>query len=318
MPSLAFHGPDHEEAVRFPPHDAPWPAAARTAEGGRAGADASRAADGELVVDTRSFDTAVAYEAPGQDRVLLATVHRGLMIDTTDGRREVHEPGDTFLLAPPGVPATGEAHTVRCTLTLLDAALLDEVARSGPAPGLGRVRFTGRRPVDAGANRRLGATIAFVRDHVLADPDTADGPVGRTAARHLAAVALAALPNTTLNGPAAPGDAAPATRTLRRAMTFIEDNAHRDIGLADIAGAVHVTPRAVQYAFSRHTGLTPLGYLRHVRLHHAHTELRDSLPGTTTVSAVATRWGFTHQGRFAAAHHAAYGVSPSTSLRTPP
>ncbi|MGW8989806.1 helix-turn-helix transcriptional regulator [Streptomyces zhihengii] len=101
-------------------------------------------------------------------------------------------------------------------------------------------------------------------------------------------------------------------------MTFIEDNAQRDIGLADIATAVHVTPRAVQYAFSRHTDLTPLGYLRRVRPHHAHTELRNALPGTTSVVAVATRWGFTHQGRFAAAHRAVYGQSPSTTLRTPP
>ncbi|MFD0427144.1 helix-turn-helix domain-containing protein [Streptomyces zhihengii] len=74
----------------------------------------------------------------------------------------------------------------------------------------------------------------------------------------------------------------------------------------------------MQYAFSRHTDLTPLGYLRRVRLHHAHTELRNASPATTSVAAIAVRWGFTHQGRFAAAHRAVYGESPSATLRTPP
>ncbi|MFD0427359.1 hypothetical protein ACFQ60_01965 [Streptomyces zhihengii] len=58
-------------------------------------------ADGELVVDARSFTADVTYQAPAQDRVLLATVHRGTMIDTTGGHHDVHEPGDTFLLARP-------------------------------------------------------------------------------------------------------------------------------------------------------------------------------------------------------------------------
>ncbi|MBM9624192.1 helix-turn-helix transcriptional regulator [Streptomyces zhihengii] len=268
-------------------------------------------ADGELVVDARSFTADVTYQAPAQDRVLLATVHRGTMIDTTGGHHDVHEPGDTFLLAPPGVPATGQAHNARCTITLFDASLLTEVTAHSPSSGRGPIRFTGRRPLDAGANRRLGTTIAFLRDHVLADPEATDGPVGKTAARHLAAVTLATLPNTTRNTPTtAAVNAAPATETLRRAMTFIEDNAHRDIGLADIATASHVTPRAVQYAFSRHADLTPLGYLRRVRLHHAHTALRASFPGTTTVKAIAARWGFTHQGRFAAAHRAVYRRIP--------
>jgi hypothetical protein len=36
-------------------------------------------------------------------------------------------------------------------------------------------------------------------------------------------------------------------QTLRRAIAFIHDNAHPDIGLGDIATAIDVTPRAVQH-----------------------------------------------------------------------
>src|SRR3954467_3440608 len=51
-------------------------------------------------------------------------------------------------------------------------------------------------------------------------------------------------------------------QTLRRAIAFIHENAHRDIGVSDIAGAINVTPRSVQYTFRRHLGTTPLEYLR--------------------------------------------------------
>src|ERR1700754_1147057 len=64
--------------------------------------------------------------------------------------------------------------------------------------------------------------------------------------------------------------AAPQPQTLRRAIAFIHDNAHRDIALTDIAAAIGVTPRSVQYTFRRHLGSTPLEYLRWVRLNRAH------------------------------------------------
>jgi AraC-like DNA-binding protein len=60
---------------------------------------------------------------------------------------------------------------------------------------------------------------------------------------------------------------------LRRAIAFIEEHADTDIGVADIARASYVTPRAIQLMFRRHRDCTPMEYLRRVRLHHAHQEL---------------------------------------------
>jgi hypothetical protein len=45
--------------------------------------------------------------------------------------------------------------------------------------------------------------------------------------------------------------AAAQPETLRRTVAFIHDNAHRDIGLSDIAAAISITPRSVQYSFRR-------------------------------------------------------------------
>ena len=105
-------------------------------------------------------------------------------------------------------------------------------------------------------------------------------------------------------------------RTLRRAIAFIHENAHRDIGLSDIAAAINVTPRSVQYTFRRHLGTTPLEYLRRVRLDRAHHDLRAATPGDATVGGIADRWGFPHHGNFSALYLRTYGCSPSMTLRS--
>jgi AraC-like DNA-binding protein len=46
-----------------------------------------------------------------------------------------------------------------------------------------------------------------------------------------------------------------------------------------------------------------------------HLELRAADPATTTISQVAARWGFRHQGRFAAEYRRRYGVQPTDTLR---
>lgn len=125
---------------------------------------------------------------------------------------------------------------------------------------------------------------------------------------------LATFPNTAVFEPTIEDRHDSTPLLLRRAMTFIDDNAHRDISLADIARAACITPRALQYMFRRHRYCTPTEYLRQVRLHHAHLELLRASSETSTVSAVAARWGFAHLGRFAAFYRQEYGESPQATL----
>ncbi|MFD9690808.1 helix-turn-helix transcriptional regulator [Kitasatospora sp. NPDC059088] len=184
------------------------------------------------------------------------------------------------------------------------------------ADGRGPVRLTGLRPVDEASNRQLGAVVAYVRDHVLGNPAAcASELLVASAAQHLAAATLAALPHTGRTDPV-PADRTDATpATLRRAIAYIEANAERDVTLADISGAAFVTPRALQYAFRRHLGTTPLGHLRLVRLDAAHRDLLAADPATATVTGIAMRWGFAHQGHFAGLYRTAYGQAPGDTLR---
>jgi transcriptional regulator GlxA family with amidase domain len=65
----------------------------------------------------------------------------------------------------------------------------------------------------------------------------------------------------------------------------------------------------------RHMGMSPMTYLRQVRLRRAHHELLGSDPSVETVASIAKRWGYTNPGRFAAAHAARYGETPAATLR---
>nr|BFE68907.1 hypothetical protein GCM10020092_022080 [Actinoplanes digitatis] len=52
-------------------------------------------------------------------------------------------------------------------------------------------------------------------------------------------------------------------------------------------------------------------------MERAHRDLQASDPTTgVTVAMIANRWGFTHLGRFSTDYRAAYGTSPSRTLRT--
>ncbi|WP_237159349.1 helix-turn-helix transcriptional regulator [Mycolicibacterium rhodesiae] len=101
---------------------------------------------------------------------------------------------------------------------------------------------------------------------------------------------------------------------VRQAIDFIQANCVRDISMSDIASAINVTPRAVQYMFRRHLDTTPMAYLRRVRLDRAHRDLLAADPAHDTVSAIATRWGFAHTGRFSQVYRAEFGESPSVTL----
>jgi AraC-like DNA-binding protein/anti-anti-sigma regulatory factor len=112
-----------------------------------------------------------------------------------------------------------------------------------------------------------------------------------------------------------PGPHNAATGTVQRAVAFINEHARDDISVTDIATAACVTTRAVQLAFRRTFGITPLGYLRQVRLEQAHRELLTASPVPGTVTRIAADWQFTNLSRFTARYRAAYGVLPSQTLQ---
>ncbi|WP_244993330.1 AraC family transcriptional regulator [Rhodococcus qingshengii] len=102
---------------------------------------------------------------------------------------------------------------------------------------------------------------------------------------------------------------------VRTAQRYILEHAGEAIGVADIAGAVNLSVRALEEGFARHLHVPPTAYLREVRLVRAHDELSRSTAEQSSVREIAERWGFRHAGRFSSLYRAQFGVSPSQHLK---
>ncbi|MEU4532687.1 helix-turn-helix transcriptional regulator [Micromonospora ureilytica] len=226
-------------------------------------------------------------------------------------------PGDVFLVTRPEEPCAVRWHPGEVELCVLDLSVLAQVATTAPARRPGRIQFTELGATSTALARQWRNTTSFVRDVVLNSPAAgAQSLVIGNAARMLAAAALAVFPNTAFTEPTAADRNDATTATLRRAIAFLEENADRDISAVDIASAAGVSLRAVQLAFRRHLGTTPMAHLRRIRLVRAHHDLVRADPRQETVSAIASRWGFASHSRFTARYHASYGVPPRETLRT--
>lgn len=232
------------------------------------------------------------------------------------GAERPQRPGDVFLSAPPDEPYTARVCDAAAHVAVFTTDLAAQVAETAPGRTPEPVRFLGLSPVSADAAATWRRTFAYVRCEVLTIPEVAANPllVGN-AARLLVAATLSAFPSTALTEPTVEDRRDAGVPAVRRAVAFIDDHAAHDISVADIAAAARVSIRAVQLAFRRHLGTTPTAYLRWARLDHAHRELRDADPGTTTVGAVAARWGFSSHSRFTGLYRAEFGVPPSRTLR---
>lgn len=103
---------------------------------------------------------------------------------------------------------------------------------------------------------------------------------------------------------------------VKRAVDAIEAHPDHPYTVAALSRIAGVSVRWLQQGFRYHIGLSPMAYLRQVRLARAHDELRGSGPGQVTVTEVAHRWGFMHLSRFAAVYRRRYGVSPSMTLHS--
>ncbi|MEJ2863602.1 helix-turn-helix transcriptional regulator [Actinomycetospora flava] len=259
----------------------------------------------------------VTLHLDGTDDLSVTTLIAGGTHAELGKDTERYTRGDAFLGSFP----RGD-YLVRCVdfragiLTVPAAALARSVAAlpdRNPAP----LRFDSLAPSSPRAAAQWKRAAAFARE-VLDDDQTAASPLvlGSTA-RLLAATALAVFPNNLLPEHGVTGDQRATPDTVRRAEEFIHAHAHTDIDLTDLAATCHVTPRALQYAFARHHDMSPMQYLRRVRLFRAHQDLLDADPTSgTTVTTVAARWGFAHPGRFATAYRRTFGEPPSSTLRS--
>ncbi|MFG2497721.1 AraC family transcriptional regulator [Streptomyces sp. NPDC048441] len=104
-------------------------------------------------------------------------------------------------------------------------------------------------------------------------------------------------------------------KPVKRAMDVVQERPEYPFTPAGLADEAQVGVRWLQEAFRRYVGMSPMAYVRDVRLTRVRDELRAADPGALSVSEVAHRWGFSHLGRFAEQYRARFGELPSRTLR---
>lgn len=102
---------------------------------------------------------------------------------------------------------------------------------------------------------------------------------------------------------------------VRRAEEFIHANADQPVTIDDLATVSGVSSRSLFAGFRRFRDTTPMRFLKTVRLTRVRNDLLAADPARTSVTDVATRWGFFHLGKFAVDYRRRFGESPSTTLR---
>ncbi len=275
---------------------------------------------GPLIVDDIEFRFHLNVEADPFPNIVLCRVHTGAIAQQfPNGQVEMCKAGEvTAVGAHAGVPFSASVVKARYDAVTIDRCLLSRIA-GGPTD-LGeaeRVHLTSTVATSAAANMYLVNAIDYVCQRVLNDPHAAQSPLLVSAVeQYLALMVLTTYPNTAVLDPTIEDRHDTTPVLLRRAIGYIDDHAHLGVSPSDVAGAVYVTPRALQLMFRKHRDCTPTEYLRRVRLHHAHLDLVRGNRMSTTVGTIANRWGFGHVGRFAVYYRQNYGQSPHDTLRS--
>ena len=102
---------------------------------------------------------------------------------------------------------------------------------------------------------------------------------------------------------------------MRRFRRVVEESPEQPLYITDICKALRVSIRTLQVCCREHLGMGPKHYLVLRRMHLAQRALRQADPDATTVTDIATRYGFWQLGRFAIEYHSLFGEIPSATLQ---
>jgi AraC-like DNA-binding protein len=105
---------------------------------------------------------------------------------------------------------------------------------------------------------------------------------------------------------------------MRRLEHVLEANSDEPLYMAELCTAVGTSYPTLRASCQEHLGMSPKRYLWLRRMHLARQALRRADPEETTVTEIATNYGFWELGRFSVAYRSLFGESPSTALRRPP
>jgi AraC-like DNA-binding protein len=101
---------------------------------------------------------------------------------------------------------------------------------------------------------------------------------------------------------------------MRRFRRVVEEYPEEPLYIPEICKAIRVSERTLRMCCQEHLGMAPKRYLLLRRMHLVRRALRQTAIDETSVTDIATRYGFWHLGRFAVEYHSLFGEAPSVTL----
>lgn len=101
---------------------------------------------------------------------------------------------------------------------------------------------------------------------------------------------------------------------IKKAEDYLQSNYSEAVTLEALAQITGVSPRSLQYGFKKARGITPMQYLKEIRLERVRDKLLRGDP-ESSVTPLALACGFRQLGWFACQYREKYGETPSETLK---
>jgi len=166
-------------------------------------------------------------------------------------------------------------------------------------------------PEQAQALRALICTVLSLR----ATPEVLHHAQIRTGLEQGILAALFEAVSPLVESPSAPPSFNTRQFVVERARDYLFSHIDEPVSVAELCIKLRVSRRTLQYSFQDVFGLTPVQFLRAMRLNSVRRELKRAEAAQTTVGDVAARWGFFHLSHFATDYVNMFGELPSETLK---
>ncbi len=101
---------------------------------------------------------------------------------------------------------------------------------------------------------------------------------------------------------------------VKQVNNYMLDNLDRPLTLSDLSHALHTSCRAISYGFQDIFGMSPMAYLKTLRLQSVHRALRQADPHHESIINIANRYGFWSLNHFSKDYKTMFGETPSVTL----
>ncbi len=100
-------------------------------------------------------------------------------------------------------------------------------------------------------------------------------------------------------------------RVVDRACAFMLRRPEDPPSILQVCDAIGSSPRKLEYCFQDVLGVSPMKYLRAIRLNAVRRDIKRNLDPAAGLHDIAARWGFWNQGQFASVYRQQFDELPS-------